>query len=178
MTFLVRLTVVLLVAVVGGCGFQLRGQVEGNRVNPESQVSIRVVGLSPYSEFATQLNSSLAAAGINSGSDADLTLIVKPVEFSQNTLTVGESLRIADYDIRGQVRYQLIFRDDPNTAINEMAASDEFERIIEASQRLEYDPEAPLASRTERDLIERELQQELANRLTQRVALRIRAIGS
>ena len=59
-----------------------------------------------------------------------------------------------------------------------MAASDEFERIIEASQRLEYDPEAPLASRTERDLIERELQQELANRLTQRVALRIRAIGS
>ena len=91
---------------------------------------------------------------------------------------MGESLRIADYDIRGQVRYQLIFRDDPNTAINEMAASDEFERIIEASQRLEYDPEAPLASRTERDLIERELQQELANRLTQRVALRIRAIRS
>ena len=172
MTFLVRLTVVLLVVVIGGCGFQLRGQVQGNPVNPEAQVSIRVVGLSPYSEFAIQLNSSLAAAGINSGSDADLTLIVKPVEFSQNTLTVGESLRIADYDIRGQVRYQLIFRDDPNTA------SDEFERIIEASQRLEYDPEAPLASRTERDLIERELQQELANRLTQRVALRIRAIGS
>ena len=178
MTFLVRLTVVLLVVVIGGCGFQLRGQVQGNPVNPEAQVSIRVVGLSPYSEFAIQLNSSLAAAGINSGSDADLTLIVKPVEFSQNTLTVGESLRIADYDIRGQVRYQLIFRDDPNTAINEMAASDEFERIIEASQRLEYDPEVPLASRTERDLIERELQQELANRLTQRVALRIRAIGS
>jgi len=178
MTFLVRLTVVLLVAVVGGCGFQLRGQVEGNRVNPESQVGIRVVGLSPYSEFATQLNSSLAAAGINSGSDADLTQIGKPAGFSQNTRTVGESLRIADYDIRGQVRYQLIFRDDPNTAINEMAASDEFERIIEASQRLEYDPEAPLASRTERDLIEQELQQELANRLTQRVALRIRAIRS
>ena len=67
MTFLVRLTVVLLVAVVGGCGFQLRGQVEGNRVNPESQVGIRVVGIRLHSEFATQLNSSLAAAGINSG---------------------------------------------------------------------------------------------------------------
>lgn len=57
MTFLVRLTVVLLVVVIGGCGFQLRGQVQGNPVNPEAQVSIRVVGLSPYSEFAIQLNS-------------------------------------------------------------------------------------------------------------------------
>jgi outer membrane lipopolysaccharide assembly protein LptE/RlpB len=89
---------------------------------------------------------------------------------------MGESLRIADYDIRATVKYQLIFKNDPNSPVDELAASDEFDRLIEASQRIEYDPESPLASRAERDTVERELEQTLAMRLAQRISLRVQAL--
>jgi outer membrane lipopolysaccharide assembly protein LptE/RlpB len=134
------------------------------------------VGVSAYSNFASALEFALKPEGLAQAQEANLTLIIKPVEFSQNTLTVGDSLRVADYDVSGRVRYQLIFKNDPESAADELAASDEFDRIIEASQRLDYDPEAPLASRAERDETERALYQELASHLARRVALRVQAL--
>lgn len=172
-----RITLALILTLLGGCGFQLRGN-DHSAANASTTLPIRVVGLSAYSDFASALEFALKSEGLLQAKEADLTLIIKPVEFSQNTLTVGQSLRVADYDVSGRVRYQLIFKNDPESAVDELAASDEFDRIIEASQRLEYDPEAPLASRTERDEAEQTLHQELASRLARRIALRVQALKS
>lgn len=172
-----RITLALILTLLSACGFQLRGS-DTQAVDADTSLPIRVVGLSAYSDFASALQVALKREGLAQAERADLTLIIKPVEFSQNTLTVGESLRIADYDISGRVRYQLIFKNDPESAVDELAASDEFDRIIEASQRLDYDPEAPLASRAERDETEQALYQELASRLARRVALRVQALKS
>lgn len=170
-----QITLAIALILLSGCGFQLRGH-SGSELNAQASTPIRVVGLSSYSDFSTALRLALEAEGFAQADTQKLTLIVKPVEFSQNTLTVGESLRVADYDVSGRVRYQLIFKHDPESAVDEIAASDEFDRIIEASQRLDYDPEAPLASRAERDATEQALYQELATRLARRVALRVQAL--
>lgn len=172
-----RITLALILILLSGCGFQLRGK-DTVDAGPTGGLPIQVVGLSPYSDFARALNLALKREGLAQAEQADLTLIIRPVEFSQNTLTVGDSLRIADYDVSGRVRYQLIFKNDPESAADELAASDEFDRIIEASQRLDYDPEAPLASRSEHDETEQALHQELASRLARRVALRVQALKS
>jgi outer membrane lipopolysaccharide assembly protein LptE/RlpB len=173
---LLRLTCIVALTTLVGCGFQLRGQPTAQGEAELETQPIKVVGVSPYSEFSRQLNQALANFGLDNSAEADTTLIVKPPEFSQNTLTMGESLRIADYDIRATVKYQLIFKNDPNSPVDELAASDEFDRLIEASQRIEYDPESPLASRAERDTVERELEQTLAMRLAQRISLRVQAL--
>ena len=172
-----RITLALILTLLSGCGFQLRSDGTA-ALDGATTLPIRVVGASAYSDFAGALSFALKREGLAQAEEADLTLIIKPVEFSQNTLTVGESLRIADYDVSGRVRYQLIFKNDPDSTADELAASDEFDRIIEASQRLDYDPEAPLASRAERDETEQALYQELASRLARRVALRVQAIKS
>jgi outer membrane lipopolysaccharide assembly protein LptE/RlpB len=172
-----RITLALVLTLLSGCGFQLRDNGTAG-IDAGTTLPIRVVGVSAYSDFASALSFALKREGLGLAEEADLTLIIKPVEFSQNTLTVGESLRIADYDVSGRVRYQLIFKNDPESAADELAASDEFDRIIEASQRLDYDPEAPLASRAERDETEQALYQELASRLARRVALRVQALKS
>lgn len=172
-----RITLGLVLILLSGCGFQLRGNSTAT-LNSTMSMPIRVVGLSTYSEFATALKIALKHEGFAQAQESDLTLIIKPVEFNQNTLTLSESLRVADYDLSGRVRYQLIFKNNPETDADEIAASDEFDRIIEASQRLDYDPEAPLASRAERDDTEQALYQELASRLARRVALRVQALKS
>ena len=173
---LLRLIGIFTLTTLVGCGFQLRGQsTAGSEAELKTQ-PIKVVGVSPYSEFSHTLDQALASSGLSNSTEADITLILKPVEFSQNTLTMGESLRIADYDIRATVKYQLIFKNDPDSPADELAASDEFDRLIEASQRIEYEPESPLASRAERDTVERELEQTLATRLAQRISLRVQAL--
>lgn len=173
---LLRLTCIVALTTLVGCGFQLRGQSTAGIEAELKTQPIKVVGVSPYSEFSHKLNQALASSGLSNSTDADIILILKPVEFNQNTLTMGESLRIADYDIRATVKYQLIFKNDPDSPADELAASDEFDRLIEASQRIEYDPESPLASRAERDAVERELEQTLATRLAQRISLRVQAL--
>ena len=176
MVNLLRLISFFTLTTLVGCGFQLRGQPISASQTELRMQPIKVVGVSPYSEFSHTLDQALASSGLSNSTDADITLILKPVEFNQNTLTLGESLRIADYDIRATVKYQLIFKNDPDSPADELAASDEFDRLIEASQRIEYDPESPLASRAERDTVERELEQTLATRLAQRISLRVQAL--
>ena len=91
---LLRLIGIFTLTTLVGCGFQLRGQsTAGSEAELKTQ-PIKVVGVSPYSEFSHTLNQALVSSGLSNSTDADITLILKPVEFNQNTLTMGESLRI------------------------------------------------------------------------------------
>lgn len=109
---ILRITIIsLLLVVLSGCGFHLRGNIN----LPENMQTLYIDGVAPYSAFAVELRRTLRANGINIVEDinsAQAVLRLSNVSFNRRVLTVsGNTGKVREYELHYGARVMVVARD-------------------------------------------------------------------
>lgn len=146
--------VVALLAMLSGCGFQLRGNYQLpdtlQRVSLESQVS---------SELSDHMQQRFAHSGIQvADTQQPITVRLVSDKLERRTLSLFESGQVAEYELLYQVHYQLI----QNRQLL-------LERTVEVARDYQDDPNFALAKTREREMLVDEMRAEASRLVLQQI---------
>ncbi|WP_241969858.1 LPS assembly lipoprotein LptE [Pseudidiomarina taiwanensis] len=145
---------ILLVLMLQGCGFQLRGSYD----LPAAFQQVAVTA-PKFSEFADVLKLQLEQAGAqHAGAQPSLTIDIVSDRLDRRTLSLSSSGQVAEYELIYTVQYQL----ELNGQLGEV-------NQIEVFRDYQDDPNFALAKTRERELLVAEMRMEAARMLLQRV---------
>jgi LPS-assembly lipoprotein len=154
-TFLLALLVLLLPA----CGFQLRDAL----TLPPGMDEVRVVATDPYSALAQSLTRSLERAGVEVPVDARAgasVLRIQSEQWESQPISVDEFGRAQEYTLR----YAAVF-----SLVDGAGATLVPQQVIELSRDYVSLPQDSSGSESERELLSRELQREMASSVLRRI---------
>jgi LPS-assembly lipoprotein len=142
-----------LIAILSGCGFQLRGDYQ----LPESLESIRLQS-NVSKELASQMEQRLVHSGINVSKNSSYQLALLSDKLERRTLSLFESGQVAEYELLYQVSYQLL---KDNQVI--------IERTAEVARDYQDDPNFALAKTREREMLVNEMRAEASRIILQQI---------
>ena len=147
----------VLVLILSGCGFHLRG---------ESTTGLKSIYVPGASAMAQEIRRTLAGGATRvlptaEGAEATLQILSENRDKTVNTITGAG--RVYEHALTLRVRYQMNVagRDDPVIAPTETVAR----------RLLTYSEAAPIAKEAEEQLLFKDMQVELADRILRQVAI-------
>ncbi len=155
------LSLLLLVSLLSGCGFQPRGQGGGLERIPSP---VHIAGINRYSNLHRELVAQLQRAGVSTtatAADSALILLIREHEGDTRVLTVDSRNKTVERELEEWTRFELQKPD------REVLADPQTVRVLRIQFR---PPETILASRREAALLREDMRRELAQRVLQRVA--------
>lgn len=154
---------ILLATLISGCGFHLRGTHNPNKIQVKELV---LLPYEPYSNFYQLARENLKRAGVDIQVPQDSTSIDCP------TLRLTKSdmnQHILVYSLQGQTRrerLQLNLKYD----LNLPSANKQFNQQMTSNRDRQLNPNQDLADQYEKNLLEKEMQQELIEQLIQQLS--------
>ena len=146
--------ILVLIATLTGCGFQLRGNYQ--LPEPLQSVSLK-------SQVSKELNEHMqqrfAHSGIKLSEEAQpITVHLTSDKLERRTLSLFESGQVAEYELLYQVNYQLI----QNQRLL-------LERTVEVARDYQDDPNFALAKTREREMLVDEMRAEASRLILQQI---------
>jgi len=157
------LSLISLVLLLSGCGFQLRGKAQ----LPAEMKQTRLVIDDQYSMFARRVRVLLEQAGVQFVTSAQATAVL---EIPQNdvvteVLTIGDNARVREYRISHTVRFRVTA---PNGS--EIIPL----QTIRQTREISFDEQQILAVSREQEYVK----EDLANTLSRLLVARLEVVGS
>jgi len=147
--------------LLGGCGFQPRGQATDAAAMPSP---VFIAGISPYSDLARELRRQLAIAGVDvatSAAEGAAVLRIARWDRDSRLLSVNSRNRAIEYELEEAAVFSL-HAQDGSELVGEQGAQ---------VTRIQYRPEtAVLGSSREAELLRGDMRRELAERIVRRLA--------
>lgn len=156
-----RLTILLMVLITAGCGFQPRGQ---GGTTGQLEGSYGATGIASNSTLYRALRRAVTFAGGTWSEEQDTAsslIHIQRLTRDSRVLSVDSRNRAVEYELEETVEF--VFR----PARSAQEAKPQTIRVLRALFR---PPDAVLASDRERVLISREMQEDLADRIVRRIA--------
>lgn len=155
-------TLALLLAVLAGCGFQLRGS-DGGSALPDAWQSMHLETPSPNSELSRVVRTRFTASGIRwlPASEAAYTLDLGHERFSQRNLSINAQARAAEFELT--LRTTFAVRDSDGEVL--LPPDD---AII--TKQMENDPRNVVGKAEEIRILRGEMRVELAQQIMRRIA--------
>ena len=152
----------LLLLILNGCGFSLRGTSE----LPPGITVMRLSAAQPHSALQRMLEKRLKPYAIQligqsaATTDAALSLHIVADSLNRRLLSLFPTGQVAEYELIYSVRYQLQFPDKDA-------------QLVEFEIRREYqdDPDAVLAKSRELELVLGEMRQQAADRMIHQISV-------
>jgi len=146
--------ILLLLATLNGCGFQLRGDYQ----LPETLTSVSL-----QSQVSKELSEHMQQRFVHSGiqvSKASQPITVRLIsdKLERRTLSLFESGQVAEYELLYQVNYQLF--DNEQLLL---------ERTVEVARDYQDDPNFVLAKTREREMLVDEMRAEASRLILQQI---------
>jgi LPS-assembly lipoprotein len=147
----------LLVATLAGCGFQLRQEAS---LPPEFS-RLRLETVDPFSPLGRDLGRALERAGVELTEAPGAAVLRVPVDrLGSAPLTVGESGRVQEYQLRYHVEAELVGADG-RVAMPLQA--------IELTRDYTFDTAQALGSPGEEEVVREELRREMVQAILRRI---------
>lgn len=147
--------------VIGGCGFQLRGQALSLSGVPSP---IHVSGIRPYTGLQRELARQFEAVGVRiaeRAADGAAVLRIDRRSSDSRVLSVDSRNKAVEYELEESARFSL------RSADGRQLAAEQTVRVV----RIQLRPgDAILASDREADQLRADMQRELAERIVRRLA--------
>ncbi len=156
-----RLVPMLLILLLAGCGFHLRGA--SSRPLGDQLPAVRLAGIDDTVGFGKELARVLRANGVRLEQQPrpDIPVLrVKPVRQSRQVLSVDRNIRAREYVLISAADYALVKNDDTKPSRY---------RKVSVRRELVVDPKRILGSNQEERRLRREMEQELAQLLVLRL---------
>lgn len=157
-----RLTILIVVLVAGGCGFQPRGQ---GGATGQLDGSYGATGIASNSTLYRALRRSVTFAGgtwVEQQDTPNSLIHIQSLTRDSRVLSVDSRNRAVEFELEETVRF--VFR----PAHSAVEATPQTIRVLRALFR---PPDAVVAGDRERVLIRREMQEDLADRIVRRISL-------
>ena len=151
----------LLLVVIAGCGFHLRGAA----TLPDSLKLMYVQGINLQRGLGLELKRSLESNDvtvINDYQEGSAVLTILDNNYERRVLSVGSDAKVSEYQLYGSL--QLKVTDNTNQVVIE---SDK----VEALRDYRFDQEQVLASDQEEALLRQELNQQLVQGVLRRLSV-------
>ena len=158
-----RWWVLLLLMLLAGCGFQLRGQIE----LPQSLERITLNAADPTSLLFQELIGQLEANGVVVSQRAlpqASLLTLHSERLYRQALTISQDARVREYVLYLEVRYSLA------NAQGEVLLQDESMRL---SREYQFDEKAILGGQREEEFLADDLARQMASQLVRSLASRL-----
>lgn len=97
------LLLVLLLVILSGCGFKLRGLYD----IPESLSQVALLSSSSDSQLERTLEQALEANGVEITGQAPYRIELMEQRFDRRTLSLDSSARASEYELRGEVTFRV-----------------------------------------------------------------------
>lgn len=153
-----RSLAVLLAALLAGCGFELRDEVE----LPSALARVRIDTPDPFGPLERDLAAALERAGAQIVDDAAGVAVVRiPLDaLATEPLSVSEAARVQEYLVRYRVELEVL--DAANGVLIPLAP-------IELTRDYSYDETQALGAAAEEELLRKELRREMVQQLLRRI---------
>lgn len=147
-----------LLLLLGGCGFQLRGEAD----LPQEMSKTQIVVDDQYSTLARRVMTMLQQNGVQFVDGAQATAILEIPEnrVVTNVLTIGNNARVQEYRISHTVKFRLIDAEG-----NEMLPM----QTLVQTREISFDEQAILATSREQEYLKEDLAENLARLLVTRL---------
>jgi LPS-assembly lipoprotein len=152
----------LLLPLLGACGFQLRG-LDGSSALPQSWQRMHLVSASPNSELTRIVLATFATNGVrwSERSEASHILQLGPEDFSQRNLSVNAEARAAEFDLQMRAAFRVL-GSDGRTLMDDTTAM--------VNKQMENDPRNVVGKAEEVRILREELRGELAAQIFRRIS--------
>jgi len=150
----------LLLLLIAGCGFHLRGAV----VLPESLQSIYVQGIDITQGLGEELVQSLGDNDVNvvhSYQEGSAVLTVLENKYERRVLSVGSDAKASEYSLYGLVQFKVT--DGEGSILSEAQA-------VEAMRDYQFDQTQVLGKSEEEDLLREDLNRQLVQSILRRLS--------
>ncbi len=154
-----RLLALALIALVAGCGWQLRGAGAG--FGGEAVFVQSEVGAGDLAFETARTLGDLGANIVDSREAAETIVVLVDENVSRATLSVDERGRAIEYELR----YSLVFRVEDADGILGQGR-----QTVRTYRAYDANPLDPLAEQSQRERVLRDLRQEAVNTMIARVA--------
>jgi LPS-assembly lipoprotein len=156
------LSLFLLISLLAGCGFQLRGMGGSGTVLPEDWKSMNLATNNPNSEFSREVISRFEANGVvwTERQSAKFRLVLGGEVFNQRNLTLNSAARAAEYELTMSSTFA-VFHADGSIALEETKGS-----IV---KQMENDPRNVVGKSEEVRLLKQEMRSELGQQIVRRI---------
>ena len=137
-----------LLVSLGSCGFHLRGVAE----LPAELSRTHISGISPYSDFATDLRQQLRANGVEivEANQSTATLRITRNRIDRRVLAVGSDGKVREYELFAVVSFEVRGADKAVLLENQ---------TITLSREFIFDPDNVLGKREEEALLREDLRE-------------------
>lgn len=153
---------IAMLALLAGCGFQLRGSGDSATVLPDDWKTMALVTDSPNSELTRAVESRFQINGITwtERSEANYTLILGPERFAQRNLSLNSEARAAEFELTLSATFSV--RGAGQTQVMEETTAAVF-------KQMENDPRNVVGKAEEIRLLRSEMRDELAQQIMRRI---------
>lgn len=155
----------LMLMLLAGCGFQLRGNIE----LPPTLERITLSATDASSLFFQELIGQLEASGVavsQAGMPDASLLNIDSERLYRQALTISQDARVREYVLTLEIRYSL------TSAEGEVLLQDEVMRL---SREYQFDEQAILGGRREEEFLGEDLARQMASQLVRTLAARLSA---
>ena len=152
----------VLLAQVAACGFQLRGVGDDAAQLPDEWKSMHLVTGNPNGEFSRDVTSRFAAQGIEwtERQSANYLLTLGPEQFNQRNLSLNSEARVAEFELTMRAKFSV--RDASNQVVIETT------EVISIRQ-MENDPRNVVGKAEEVRIVKGEMRADLARQIMRRI---------
>lgn len=148
-------------ALLGACGFQLRGAASSTGL-PEDWRQLYLATENPNSEFSRDLRSRFSANGIEwvERGEADYILVLGPERFSQRNLSLNSEARAAEFELMLQANFAV-------RALDGSLAMEPADAMV--VKQMQNDPRNVVGKAEEIRILQREMRAELSQQILRRI---------
>ena len=158
----------VLAILLGGCGFQLRGQVD----LPDSMRLITVTSPDDTTDFVRELSAQLRANGVQVAKSATANasvLRIRQERSYREALTISQDARVREYILYLEVRFDFLDADGQPVIQNEG---------IRLSRDYSFNEQAILGSSREEEILAKDLARALASMVVRQLASQLSDLSS
>lgn len=151
-----------LCALLGGCGFQLRG-AGGTAALPQEWYSMYLATADPNGELGRDLRALFAANGVQwaeQPADANYVLQLGPERFSRRNLSINADARAAEFELTLRVRFAVNRR-------GEGAVIEDTDATV--VRQMENDPRNVVGKAEEIRILQGEMRADLSRQIMRRI---------
>lgn len=146
------LLLLVLMLSLSGCGFKLRGLYN----IPESLSSVAIESSQPNSDLALILEQALQANGVLIEADAPYRIVLLDENITRRTLSLDTSARASEYELRGEVTFQVVDQDDQRVLTP---------RSLMSERSYNVDSNNITASESQEPILRQQIHQDLAQQI-------------
>lgn len=155
-------TTLVLLCLLGACGFQLRGTGPEATTIPDDWKQMQLVTGNPNGEFAREVQTRFAANGVEwkNREEANYRLHLGPIRFNQRNLSLSAEARAAEFELT--MSSQFFVTDARGKVIMEKTE-------VTTIKQMENDPRNVVGKAEEVRLLKAEMRSDLAQQIMRRI---------